>query len=59
MVNPTPSFNAHLDTVDLEFLKRKAEDCKGRQKSALCGEDQVDPNVKIVAALEQSLREGN
>ena len=58
MVSPTPSFNAHLDLADVDFLKKKAEECKEKQKHPLLGEGQANPYAKIVAALEQSLSEG-
>ena len=54
---PLP-FNVHLDPADLDFLKKRAEECKEKQKNPLLGEGQANPYVKIVATLEQSLREG-
>ena len=41
----------------MDFLKKKSEECKGRQKDALLSEGQTEPYVKIVAALEQALCE--
>ena len=58
MVNPSPPFNVHHDSADVVFLKKKAEECKEKQKNPLLGEGQTNPYIKIVAALEQSLREG-
>ena len=42
----------------MEFLNKKVEDCKGRQGNVLLEEGKVNPYIKIMAALEQSLREG-
>ena len=55
----TPHFNVQLDPADMDFLKKKSEPCKTRQKNALLSEGQIDPYGKIFAALEQALREGS
>ena len=58
-VAPTPPFKVHLDPADMDFLKIKSEECKARQKNTLLSEGQSNPYVKIIAALEQALREGS
>ena len=58
MVSPPPPFNVHLDLADMEFLRKKAEECKGRQGKILVEEWKVNPYTKIIAVLEQSQREG-
>ena len=58
MLSTSPLFNVHLDPADLDFLKKKAEECKARQKNVLVSEGQVDHYIKIVAVLEQSLPDG-
>ena len=51
--------NIHLDPADMDFLKRKSDECKGTQNNAPLSEAQVDPYIKIVVVLEQALREGS
>ena len=58
MVSPPPAFNVHLDPADIEFLRKKVEECKGRQGKILVEEGKVNPYTKIIAVLEQSQREG-
>ena len=57
MVSPPPPFNVHLDIADMEFVSKKAEECKGRQSKILVQEGKENPYIKIVAVLEQSQRE--
>ena len=47
-----------LDPADLDFLKNKAEECKEKQNNPLLCEGQVNPYIKLIVVLEQSLREG-
>ena len=35
VLSPTPSFNTHLNLADVELLKRKLEECKGKRENAL------------------------
>ena len=57
MVSPSPPFNAHLDLADMEFLRMKVEQCKGRREKLVFEEEKVNPYIKIMAAFEQSQRE--
>ena len=43
----------------MKFLKRKSEECNGRQNNALLSERQSEPYGKIVPLLEQPIREGS
>ena len=58
ILSATLPFNVHLDPADQDLVKKKAEECKGRQKNALLAAGQMEPYVKIIAALEESLRDG-
>ena len=51
-------FNVELDPADMDFLKMKSDQCKGRQKNAMMSEGETDSYGKIVEGLEQALREG-
>ena len=53
IVSPPPNFNVHLDLADMEFLRLKVEECKGRQGKTLVEEGKVNPYTKIIALLEQ------
>ena len=57
MVSPTPPFNIHLDHAEMDFLKKKLSDSQERQKNILLEAGQPNPDVTIVAAMEQVLRE--
>ena len=58
MVSPPPPFKVHLDPADMEFLSKKAEDCRGKQSKLVVQEGKVNPYIKLIAVLEQSSREG-
>ena len=58
VVSPSPPFNVHLDIADMEFLSKKAQECKARQSKFEVQEGKVNPYIKIIAVLEQSQREG-
>ena len=57
VVNPSPTFDVHLDVGDLEFLQKKLGKSKGKLGSALPKARGENPYVKVVSALEQSLGE--
>ena len=57
MVSAPPPFNAHLDTADMEFLKRKLEKCKGKLGNALYNAGKPNHYFRVVAVLEKSLHE--
>ena len=59
IIAPSPAFNTHLYLADMEFLKQKLTDCQERQKNTLLSEGQSNHYIKIVATLEQALREGS
>ena len=59
VVTPSPTFYVHLDVADLEFLRKKLGECKGKLGSALANAKGENPYFKIVSVLEQSLREGS
>ena len=58
MMSSTPPFNVHLDPADVDFLKKKTEECNDTQRNVLLREEQGDPYIRIIGALEQSLEEG-
>ena len=49
----------HLDSADMELLKRKSDQCKGCQKNALMSKGQSNLYVKLISALEELMREGS
>ena len=57
-VNPPPPFNDHLDPADMEFLRKKVEECKSRKGKIELEEGKVNPYFKIIAVVQQFQREG-
>ena len=46
MVSHIPPFKVQLDPADMDFLKKKSEQCKRRQKNALLNERQTGPSFE-------------
>ena len=58
MESPPSPFNVTLDLEDMEFLKEKLVECKGKQDNALYSIGKPNPYIVVVGVLEQSLPEG-
>ena len=46
IVAPTVLFNTRLHPADMDFLKKNAEECRGRQKNLQLSEGQVNHMLK-------------
>ena len=57
IVAPSPPFNTHLDSADMDFSKRKLRASQETMKSTTLSEGQSNSYVKIVATLQRALRE--
>ena len=51
----TPTFDARLDIADVDILKKKLEDQKGRLENSTVEMEGEHPYLKIHTSLEQSL----